>query len=566
MKKISTLLILSILLTQAFYSQAVVKDKKDEMSPELKKEAVAFLRETATDVNTLRTLENRISFSSEIANIMWFHDEKEARAMFRAVINEFSQLLAQYNAQALAAETAVEKSEETPFGNDGRNNMVRKFVKALNVRQQIATNLAENDAQLAFDFLTDTAQTVTAQTFRKQMENSDSYFQARLLTEIAEQNVDTALKYGRKSLAKKFTYEHIGLLKKIYQKDADKGASFGEDILAKIKSDSSNGGYYEGLGELMNLGVTTLEQNKGKDKTPIFSEQSMRDIVELIAQQILKNEGFEGEEIVENLPQFDKYAPARAAQIRQKYAAKIQAATEARSASGRTAARLSGGSSAGVAIVGSQSNQPARQTQMMEGLQNLNSKQLTKEERQKVIGQARKIIAGIKEPTAKLFALSALAAQVAGAGDKELALQVIDDAKNSLNLQPKNYQEFMQMWLLAGGYAQVDADKAFPVLEDAISRINETISAAVKIAEFMDTTNDIIEDGEVQIGSFGSGMTRQLLSGLGATDQTIRSLAKADFARTKSLTNKFDRSEARILAKMLVLRGVFGDKKAIAKE
>jgi hypothetical protein len=82
----------------------------------------------------------------------------------------------------------------------------------------------------------------------------------------------------------------------------------------------------------------------------------------------------------------------------------------------------------------------------------------------------------------------------------------------------------------------------------------------------MDTSNEIIEDGEVQVGSFGGGMTRDLLRGLGAIDTTIRSLAKADFPRTKALTNKFDRPEARILAKMLVLRGIFGEKKEGTEE
>ena len=34
----------------------------------------------------------------------------------------------------------------------------------------------------------------------------------------------------------------------------------------------------------------------------------------------------------------------------------------------------------------------------------------------------------------------------------------------------------------------------------------------------------------------------------------------ADFGKTKTLTTKFDRPEVRILAKMLILRAVLGDK------
>ncbi len=550
MKKLISSPFLLILFTQIVFSQTIGKDKKDEVSPELKKEAVAFLRETAADVNTLRTLENLISFSSEIANLMWFSDEKEARAMFLTIINEFRQLLMQYNAQAVAADVAVDADENAPFAGDAKGDMSRKFFKALNVRQQIATSLAENDAQLAFDFLTDTAQTITNPAFQKQIEQRDVYFQTRLLTQIAAQNPDAALKYGRKSLAKGFTNEHINLLKKIYEKDAEKGAAFGEDVAQKLKSGgvTPENSYY--FTTVLSLGVENLKKIKETSgKTPMFSEQSLRELAEVVAQEMLKRKTTTSYNGIETINLIEQVLPARAAQIRLIANGKSTSNSSSRPNAVLTTARP---------------NQNVEK-QLMEDVQNLGAKQLSKEERQKVVGQARKIIAGIKEPTAKLFALSALASQVA-ASDKELAVQIMDEAKGSVNPQPKNYLEFMQIWLLAGGYAQVDADKAFPVLEDAIFRINDTISAAVKIAEFMDTGNEIIEDGEVQVGSFGGGMTRQLLRGLGATDQTIRSLAKSDFARTKALTNKFDRSEARILAKMLVLRGIFGEKKEVIEE
>jgi len=43
-------------------------------------------------------------------------------------------------------------------------------------------------------------------------------------------------------------------------------------------------------------------------------------------------------------------------------------------------------------------------------------------------------------------------------------------------------------------------------------------------------------------------------------DSTIQQLAKADFGKMKSLTNRFDRPEIRILAKMMVLRAVLDPK------
>jgi hypothetical protein len=61
-------------------------------------------------------------------------------------------------------------------------------------------------------------------------------------------------------------------------------------------------------------------------------------------------------------------------------------------------------------------------------------------------------------------------------------------------------------------------------------------------------------------------MTRGMLGSLGASDSTVRNLAVADFTRTKSLTNKFERQEVRILAKMLILRAVLAEKSVVKEE
>ena len=338
-------------------------------------------------------------------------------------------------------------------------------------------------------------------------------------------------------------------LKKIYDKDAEKGAAFGEDIVQKIKSEDSTPDKFYYLNSLLSLGISNLEEIKSKpDKKPLFKEQALRDLAELMAQAILKRKDAEGSDIKSYISNIERFAPSRAAQIRQKFGVK-NVKTESGLRTVITDAENVDADIPPPSRTTEKSDQEG-QKKLIEDVQNLGTKQLPKEEREKVIGQARKAITEIKEPTQKMFALSALAASVAAAGDKELAVQIMDEARTFVNPSPKNYQDFLQTWLLAGGYAQVDAAKAFPLLEDAIFRLNDTISAFIKIGEFMDVRGEIIEDGEVQVGGFGGSITRDLTRNLGQSDTTIRSLAIADFARTKGLTNKFDRQEVRILAKM----------------
>ena len=94
-------------------------------------------------------------------------------------------------------------------------------------------------------------------------------------------------------------------------------------------------------------------------------------------------------------------------------------------------------------------------------------KPLPKEERDKIVAQSRKIIAQTPGKDKKLVALSMLAAQVAHAGDKELANEIMADAERLVNPQPKNYRDFLMTWILASGYAETDPNKAFPLLETA---------------------------------------------------------------------------------------------------
>lgn len=196
-----------------------------------------------------------------------------------------------------------------------------------------------------------------------------------------------------------------------------------------------------------------------------------------------------------------------------------------------------------------------------ESLKKLENKELPKEEREKIILEARKIITELPNAQAKIMALSGLATQVSKMGDKELASQLMNEAQGLVNPQPKNYMDYMAVWMLASGYAQAEPEKAFPLLQDTIFRLNDTLSAFIKVGEFIDVQGEIIEDGEVQVGAFGGSMVRELTGGLGMADSTIKNMAVADFEKMKGLTNAFDRPEIRVLAKMLVLRAVIDDAK-----
>ena len=136
-KKLLLLFALFSLTTQICFAQTV-KKPQDKISPELRKEAVAMLIETSSEVNNLQSLENRISFAAELAGLMWFQDEKEARLMFQSVTNDFRQLLFNYDSQINSMGITPSENSSLMPNESSSAQISRKFIKAVSMRQQIA--------------------------------------------------------------------------------------------------------------------------------------------------------------------------------------------------------------------------------------------------------------------------------------------------------------------------------------------------------------------------------------------------------------------------------------------
>ena len=150
-----------------------------------------------------------------------------------------------------------------------------------------------------------------------------------------------------------------------------------------------------------------------------------------------------------------------------------------------------------------------------------------------------KMVAEIDDPNMKMLALSSLAAQVGKMGDKETATEIMREAERFVSSQPKNYMEYMQSWMLASSYSEINSDKAFPILEDVVLRLNDTISVLdIKVGEFIDVNGDFIEDGEVQVGSFGGEVTNSLLRELGEADSTLQKSGKRRFCQNQSINQQ----------------------------
>ena len=395
-----------ILFCAAFaVAQPTLEKPSDENAEKLEKEAVAFLRETLTDVNGMRSLENRISFSAELAGLMWFHDEREARSMYGGVFADFKDLLTKYDAQMNEFGATPEDRQRGGFMSftiepTDKSRVVRRFTTAMAVRQQITMSIAEHDPELAFSFYNDSLSAISNPEFRKDVEREDPYFETRLLSQIAESNPTKAAQLGIASIKKGVTYQHIDLLKKIYAKDSEKGIEFAGAMLSKLKSDKldTSAGFYV-VDNLIRYGEQMLDASKKPGgKPPIYTFGELRDLAELLAQALLNRNGDEDSIGSSYLETIQKYSPGRAAQIRAKF--KIPTGMGSSNNSNSNAKRaisnvLYRGDSNSVSNSNVDVEREEREKlekTTIEDVQKLTTKELPKEEREKVIAQARKII------------------------------------------------------------------------------------------------------------------------------------------------------------------------------
>ncbi len=580
------LILPSLVLCFAAIAPAQVPGIKaaDGDEAKFRQKALVFLQETAADVGNLRTLENRISFTAELANLLWFEDEKEARAMIESVINDFRQLVMQYDAQINALGPRGDGEEAGPgimsFLEEptNRSQIEKKFRMAFSVRQQMASGIAEHDPDLAYSFYEGIGNIVSNPEMRAKMIESDKHFEQQLLVKIAEKDPVKAGRLGRSSLEKGFGYQHVELLKKIYKKDPDKGSEFAAAVLSKVKGENPE---RKSIGALAGLLAFGDEQLEGSGRKP-YSRQELREIAELLARAILdKPEPTEMDEYemdgmgyvtsgVEHIDSIEKYSPARAAQIRTKFKITAPAGTKrvvvSTTASAVPPPPIAKESPAAQRRRLAAEARERREQELEEIRASTGKTELSKEERAKAAARARQIIAQTPGREAKIAALSLLAGQIASAGDKELASDIMRDAQSLVSPHPKNFRDFLLNWMLAAGYAKADPERAFPILSDLVFRANELIGATVKIGEFIDAGEEAIQDGEVQLGAFSGSMVRGFTGDLGVAEDTVRTLAYADLEKTKALTDRFDRTEVRILAKMIVLRSIFAKKPPVGEE
>jgi len=180
-------------------------------------------------------------------------------------------------------------------------------------------------------------------------------------------------------------------------------------------------------------------------------------------------------------------------------------------------------------------------------MQRIDFRELAKKAEGARLDEIRQSLARLQTDNEKIDLLIQIAVDIQKANPK-LAIQVLDETRQFVNRRATSYQNFEQQLRVAHAFADVDAARAFEVLEPGIMQLNELLQAASVLSGF---EINMFRDGEMAIQG-GNGLTATL----NRYGQELAVLAKTDFERSETLTGRFQFTEPRIMTRLAIVQGL----------
>jgi hypothetical protein len=470
------------------------------------------------------------------------------------------------------------------------------------LREQVFRIIAEHDAALAHDFLRGTRKSSEGRASRRYDEEASR--EINLASQLASTDPQQALRIAQEHLEKGLPHALLNVLSTLRDKDSQAADKLAEAIMKKLRasnlaSDFSTADFALALLRMAILPNQEAEDHPGQppkpaDRKPILDDSAIRELMNMVLAAALdqskKEDGWERMELqpylvgglAGMLEQVEKYAPSRLPALKAKIAERNKG--RPREENPRSEFRKAMESGSVDAMLEAASKAPAEmkeslyQQAMMQAhsqgdterarkianehisdpesrdrvLADLTQQELWRSASAGKLEQTRGLMADLP-PILQAAALIQAATAILGKGDKEVAGQVLDEARAYINGQPANFVEILILLEIARLYSTVDASKGFEIVEPAIDQFNALLAAASVLDGFEFVRH--FKDGEMlsQPASLLGGMVASCFNDIGL-------LARADFDRAKEMADRFQRAEARIMARLSMLRGSLSDK------
>ena len=556
------------------------KDKEAEQQKELEKKTFLLLNDVAAGAWSLKLPENRLFIMSGAADLLWSNDEKRARALYWDALNTL-------NVVAPPVRSTGQK-----LSRDERIKIVQKYLSAFELRQKLLRQVAKRDAQLALDMLRASRPVPPRNVMPEFTLPDDVQLEQAIATELAARDPAQALQIARQSLAKGLTFELISLLQRLNDADTEKGSQFAGEIIAKIRTANLASEFHAAV-----LAFQLLHYSRKPDpnqrarlgdrangfKFLNLDEEQKRALVEVLTDAALS--ATVDSQILWNLapimPEIEHFFPERREPLVRKLATLRSTTNEANRKENDYNLLVAYGPVEEAVRVAATADNDAReylygQAAMMAVAQGktdwfreaLNKQEMDDQLRSRLIDsldheeiaalsirkrvdQLKELIPKIRRKEERARALAELALMLHEKGEKEDASALLDEAATLIKTDLTDDKQTTALLTLLCAFAVVDPPKAFALAERTIDRANRQISLLLLLDKVVKSgairKNEILLEQpqlmplDFLVFKYGKG---------------IAALAKADFNRTRALTERFDRNELRLMAQLFVLRGL----------
>ncbi|MEO8433575.1 MAG: hypothetical protein ABI596_01665 [Pyrinomonadaceae bacterium] len=520
----------------------------------VRKKAIKLLESVAGELGSLHSAENRARIGSNVADLLWNHDEQRSRNIFTAVQEDIK---AGFN--------------DSDPDTSAHNHTLMVFGR---LRGDILGRIAPHDPELALEFLRATRPPSDLE-LPYGMRDGEKSLELRLASQIAAKDPQLTLKLGRESLAKGFSAELWPVLSQLLKKDKEAALSFYKAIVDKLKSANLA---RDPQAIWLALRLARFFQ------PPEADEQVYRELIGILLESALANgcataseydSTYLCREIGSIFPKMEKYYSPRATGLR-RWALEGQRGEGLRTAesqrvseiidegtieeilalapkhpemqdrifwSAMSKAEYAGDISRARQIASDVPDERQRRSMLahLEGDQEWSSMSDQK------LAELQQLVTSFRRPVQRIEFLLQVVSRMRE-NDRKTALELLSQVDQIISSIKPGTEQLGGQMRLALMYCSWKSDRGFAIMESLIPRLNELVAAAATLDGF---ENNYFRDGEWTMTA--AGRIGELLTGLA---QNAGYFGWRDFDRSVTLANQFERPELRLMAQLKIAQGV----------
>jgi hypothetical protein len=573
-------LVVSVNIPQSSRAQTAPdaqKEKEKEQRLELEKKTLALLNEIASAAWSLKLPENRIFITAGAADLLWTFDEKRARNLYWEALNSISSL-----------NTSIPKAGET-LSKTERGKIVQAYFFVLSSRQKILRQVARRDSQLALEMLRATRQIPPAQLGPQSEFGDDRRLEQEIAGEIAARDPAQALQIARQTLAKGLTFESLNLLQHLLQSDSEKATQFAGDIITKLQTTNvamdvrASSMAFHLLEASRTPEAPAGETRFPREKVLSLSDDQRRQVVEILTNAALGQSANSHllAEMAELMPEVEQFFPERRAALERKLAAFNETLSGEQRVQNSFNSMIRHGRQEDLVRSAAAADAQTRQTLYQQAaviavargntdsfrdfvnkevsdsgerrkiFDFLDDEEISASAGRKQLDHLRKLLPKIERKEERARVMAELAVMMKEKGEDEEAATLLDEAATLIKTDLKDEKQTNALLTLLCAYALIDPAKAFALAERTVDRANSQISFLMLLDRVV--KSGAVRKNEILLEYPGIMPLDFLVFKYG---KGVAALAKTDFNRTRALADRFERSELRLMAQLLIVKGL----------